>query len=63
MFMGHVYKFFDFSISYTVLNIPLFCTYQFVLFFLKDFIYLLLERLREGERDEEKHQRVKETSQ
>ena len=30
--VGHAYKFFDFYISYTVLNIPcLFCTCQFVL--------------------------------
>ena len=31
MTMGHAYKFFGFSISYTVLNNPLSCTYQFVL--------------------------------
>ena len=31
MSMGHAYKFFGFSISYTVLNNPLSCTYQFVL--------------------------------
>ena len=32
MSMGLVYKFFGYSISYTVLNIPcLLCTYQFVL--------------------------------
>ena len=33
-----------------------------VSYFLKDFIYLLLERGREGEQEGEKHQFMKETS-
>ena len=31
MSMGHACKFFGFSITYTILNIPLFCTYQLCL--------------------------------
>ena len=40
---GHAYKFFGFSISYTIL------------FLKKGFIYLFVERAREGEREGEKH--------
>ena len=31
MSMGHSYKFFCFSISYTILNFLVFCTYRFML--------------------------------
>ena len=34
-----------------------FCDFSFI-YFLKDFIYLFLERGREGEKEEEKHQCV-----
>ena len=59
MSMGHTSKFFAYSSSFTVLNILLFCTYQFVLlFFWRFYLFILRERGREGERGGKKHQCV-----
>ena len=56
MSVGHACMFFGYSMSYTVLNIPLsILTYQFVLLFFFKILFIYFQREEKGERKRERN--------